>query len=420
MARIAVVTAFPSLIRAYVSQSIIGRAIESGAIDVSVVDIRDFADGEYRHIDDYAYGSGGMVLMPEPLKRAVESAASKDERFVVSTTPQGVPLHQELVEDLRRKLSDRTLIVVCGHYEGMDERFTEECVDLEVSLGDFVLTGGELPALAIIDSVARLVDGVVGRAEAVSDDSFYSGMLDHPHYTRPAVWNEKPVPDELRGGNEAKINAYRRALAVERTLSRRPDMLSRAAAMPYMQKGVYAIELHYPVLDRNGEKSATAITGLDIHDISRACRTYGIKKYIIVTPMAPQREMVKKITSHWTAGYGASFNSDRKDAMELVKTFASYGKALEWIKGREDAEPYVVATSAREDPRAENWLTLKGRLLEISRPTVFVFGTGHGLHGDVIDAAQSVLAPIKGSEGYNHLSVRSAVSIVLDRFFGSR
>lgn len=420
MMRIAIITAFPSLIRAYITESIIGRAVDAGLIDISVIDIRDHADGERRRIDDYAYGSGGMVLMAEPLKRAVESAAPREHRYVVSTTPQGIPLHQELVEDLRRVLNDRTLIIVCGHYEGMDERFTEECVDIEVSLGDFVLTGGELPALAIADSTARLVSGVVGRSEAVKDDSFYSGMLDHPHYTRPAIWEGRGVPDELIEGHEAKTTRFRRSEAAKRTISRRPDLLSRAAAMPYMAKGVYAVELHHPVLDRNGNKSSTAVTGLDVHDISRACRTYGIKKYIIVSPMAPQREMVKKIVSHWIDGHGASFNRDRKEAMELVKTFASYRRALEWIGEREDAEPYVIATSAREDERAENWLTLKSRLLTLQRPAVFLFGTGHGLHSDVIDSANSVLAPIKGSAGYNHLSVRSAAAIVFDRFFGFR
>lgn len=418
---VSIVTAFPELFRSYISTSIIGRGVESGRLDVEILDIRDFAEGGYRQIDDYSFGGGGMVIMPEPLRKAVDSIAGRDERYVVYPSPQGVPLYQQQVEDLYRVARTKRLVIVCGHYEGIDERFTENYVDLEVSLGDFVLTGGELPALAILDSISRLVSGVVGRERAVTEDSFYSGMLDHPHYTRPYDWDGVEAPEVLIGGDHAAIEAFRRDEAVARTLARRPDIIARAGIMPYMKRGVYVMQLHHPVLDRNGEKSTTAITGMDIHDIARACRTYGVKKYIIVTPLAPQREMIAKIAAHWTEGYGASFNPDRSEAMSLIKTFGSYGRALAWVADREKAEPFKVATTARISETAENWQVLKGRLLQIERPAVFVFGTGHGLHDEVISGADSVLAPIMGgTDGYNHLSVRSAASIVLDRFFGFR
>lgn len=421
MARIVVVTAFPDMVRACLSASIIGRATERGLLDISVVDARDYADGPRAQLDDYAYGGGGMVIMAEPLRRAVEAAASREDRYVVCPGPQGTPLRQEIAEDLAREARRRTLVIVCGHYEGIDERFIQKYVDLEVSLGDFVLTGGEIPALAIIDSLSRLLDGVVGRSEAVSDDSFYSGMFDHPHYTRPPEWDGMSVPQVLMGGNDAEIAAYRNEVAVRRTAERRPDVIGGAAIMPYLKHGAYAVQLHYPVLDRNGEASTTAITGMDVHDIARACRTYGIKKYLIVTPLAAQREIVKKIAAHWRQGVGAEFCPDRSGAMELVKTFASFGRALGWIEERERSRPFTIATTARDDVRAKSWSQLKAELLHTGRPPVFLFGTGHGLHSSVIDAADRVMSPIMGSnDGYNHLSVRSAASIVFDRFFGFR
>ena len=419
---ISIVTAFPELVRSYLGASVLGRGIEAGRLHVDVLDLRDFAEGDYRQIDDYSFGGGGMVLMAAPLERALEFAAPRAKRYVVYPSPQGVRLHQELVEDLRRTASGKRLVIVCGHYEGLDERFVERNVDLEISLGDFVLTGGELPALALVDALARLVDGVVGRIEAVHEDSFFSGMLDHPHYTRPADYDGLRVPEVLLGGDHAAIEAQRRSEAVRRTIIRRPDLLASAGIGPYLGGGIYVVQLHRPVLDRNGEKSTTAITGLDLHDVSRACRTYGVARYIVVTPLKSQREMVKKIAAHWTEGYGAGFNPDRSEAMGSVKTFASLPRALEWIAGRERIAPFTVATTAREDLRARSVATLKRELLESRRPAAFLFGTGHGLHEDVLAASDAVMAPIAGGTGggYNHLSVRSAVGIVLDRFFGFR
>ncbi|MCL2683693.1 MAG: tRNA (guanosine(37)-N1)-methyltransferase TrmD, partial [Synergistaceae bacterium] len=200
---ISIVTAFPELIRGYLGESVLGRGIRAGLLDVSVIDIRGFSEGDYRQIDDYSFGGGGMVMMALPLEAAVDSAAPREDRFVLYPSPQGTRMTQELAEDLGRIAAKKRLIIVCGHYEGVDERFVERCVDLEISLGDLVLTGGELPALAIVDVIARLIPGVVGKFEAVRRDSFFTGMLDHPHYTRPASFDGSSVPEELlRGDHE--------------------------------------------------------------------------------------------------------------------------------------------------------------------------------------------------------------------------
>jgi tRNA (guanine37-N1)-methyltransferase len=419
--KISVLTAFPDLIRSCVSSSVIGRGVESGRLAISIVDIRNHAKGGYRQIDDYSYGGGGMVLMPEPLESALDSIAEKGRRFVVCPSPQGVPLHQELVEDMYRIACSKYLVIVCGHYEGIDERFTERCVDLEFSLGDFVMTGGELPAAALIDSVSRLQRGVVGKEKSVEEDSFFSGMLDHPHYTRPASFRGSSVPEVLLSGDHKAIESFRRDEAVKRTIARRPDIIARAGIMPYLKHGVYVVQLHYPVLDKHGVKSATAITGVDLHDISRICRTYGVRKYLISTPLEPQQKMIRQIADHWLVGYGAEFNPDRREAMSLIKTSSSLDKALEWIKDREKAPPFTIATTAKLRDDAVHWTNLKRQILEIDAPAVFIFGTGSGLHEEILSGASAVMRPISGgSDDYNHLSVRSAIGIVLDRFFGFR
>ena len=416
--KITVITAFPELMRNYLASSVLGRGIAAGKLEAEVVDIRGFSEGSYRQIDDYCYGSGGMMLMAEPLAKAVESVSGGAKPYVVYPSPQGVRLHQELVEDLARK---EHLVIVCGHYEGVDERFTEKYVDMEISLGDFVLTGGEMPAMAIVDAVSRLIPGVVGSESSVEEDSFYSGMLDTPHYTRPAQWRGERVPEVLLNGDAKAIERWRRRQSVERTLDRRPDIAGRAGIIPWLSGGAYVMEVHYPVLDKRGEKSSTAITGMDLHDIARACRTYGIKKYLLVTPIAQQREMAKRIAGHWTSGWGADYNPDRREAFSTLKIFASVQKALAWAEEKEKKPVFKIATTAKRHEGAQHWLTLKREILRRDHSPLFIFGTGWGLHDEVMDMADAVMTPIiGGKDGWNHLSVRSAVSITLDRFFGWR
>ncbi|MDR1471276.1 MAG: tRNA (guanosine(37)-N1)-methyltransferase TrmD [Synergistaceae bacterium] len=419
--RISVVTAFPDLVRGYLASGVLGRGIDSGLLDVSVVNIRDHAPrSERRQIDDYSFGGGGMVLMAGPLETAIDSIADRESRYVTYPSPQGAVLHQELVEDLRRVAAAKRLVIVCGRYEGVDERFVERCVDLEVSLGDFVLTGGELPALALVDAISRLVRGVVGRESSVTEDSFFSGMLDHPHYTRPENFRGHRAPRVLLGGDRSAIEAYRRKESAVRTISRRPELVARAGIMPYLSRGAYAALLHHPVLDRNGRMTTTAVTSADLHDIARACRTYGVKKCLVVTPLASQRDLVKRVAAHWITGRGADFNPDRASAMRGIKVFPALETALAWVRERERSEPFTISTTARLREDSVSWLPLKARLLQEDRPAVIVFGTGHGLHEDVMRSSDAVMAPLSGGGDYNHLSVRSAVSIVLDRFFGFR
>lgn len=222
-----VITIFPELVEAGLAAGVVGRARERGIVDLRVRNLRDYTDDRHRTVDDVPYGGGpGMVMKPEPIWRAVEAIGEErgPASAVVLVTPQGRLLTQALAAELSRL---ERLVVICGRYEGVDERVAEGLVTHEVSIGDYVLTGGELPALVLLDAVTRLVPGVVGDSESVEVESFTDGLLDHPHYTRPAVFRGRAVPDVLVSGNHAAIEKWRHAQRVARTAARRPDLMSK-------------------------------------------------------------------------------------------------------------------------------------------------------------------------------------------------
>ncbi|KAF0178462.1 MAG: tRNA (guanine37-N1)-methyltransferase [Nitrospirae bacterium] len=216
------------MVRAYLGESIIKRAIQGGLLDVGVHNLRDFTKDRHRTTDDYPYGGGsGMVMKVEPLHEAL-SALRQDgtPRLTVLLTPQGRAYTQQTAE--RFAADERRIVLICGRYEGIDERARELLVDEELSIGDYVLTGGELASLVIIDSVARLLPGVLGDAESAREESFTWGILDYPHYTRPPEFLGRTVPDVLLSGNHRDIAQWRRREALRRTLQRRPDLLEKA------------------------------------------------------------------------------------------------------------------------------------------------------------------------------------------------
>jgi len=224
-----VVTIFPAMVEAALAEGVIGRARERGIIDVRVRDLRDYTDDRHRVIDDVPFGGGpGMVMKPGPLFQAIEAIAAErgQPSAVVLMTPQGRVFSHAEAHRLSRL---ERLVIVCGRYEGVDERVAETLVTDEISIGDYVLTGGELPALVVLDAVARLKPGVVGDAASVAQDSFVRGVLDHPHYTRPAVFRGMAVPDVLISGHHGEIERWRRRERLRRTLARRPDLLAGAA-----------------------------------------------------------------------------------------------------------------------------------------------------------------------------------------------
>jgi tRNA (guanine37-N1)-methyltransferase len=223
-----IITIFPDIFKAYLGESILKRAIGKGLIDVRVYNLRDFTTDRHKTVDDSPYGGGsGMVMKIEPIYKAVNDIKSDGvERLSLLLTPQGKRYDQQRAEEFSRE--KRRLLFICGRYEGIDDRVRESLVDEEVSVGDYVLTGGELAALVIIDSVARLIPGVLGDEFSAQEESFSWGIFDYPHYTRPPEFNGMKVPDVLLSGNHREISRWRRAEALKRTLLHRPDLIDKA------------------------------------------------------------------------------------------------------------------------------------------------------------------------------------------------
>lgn len=224
MNRFHILTLFPEMVMDGLNTSIIGRAIEAGLLEINAVNIRDYSTNKHMKVDDYPYGGGaGLVMQPEPVYRAYKDLEKdmKKKPRVVYLTPQGTTFHQEMAKELAK---EEELVFLCGHYEGIDERVLEEIVTDYVSIGDYVLTGGELPAMVMIDSISRLVPGVLHNDDSAGDESFENGLLEYPQYTRPPVFLDKEVPEVLLSGHHENIRKWRHEQSVKRTKERRPDL----------------------------------------------------------------------------------------------------------------------------------------------------------------------------------------------------
>ena len=225
-----ILTLFPDMVMQGLGTSIIGRAVEREYISIEAVNIRDYTLDKHGKVDDYTYGGGaGMLMQAQPVydacmavqdKIAERNTGNKKAR-VIYVTPQGRTFHQEMAKEFAK---EEDLIILCGHYEGIDERVLEEVVTDYVSIGDYVLTGGELPAMVMVDAIARLVPGVLHNSDSAVTESFYDGLLEYPQYSRPEVWRDKKVPEVLLSGDHAKVDAWRRLQSLERTKKMRPDL----------------------------------------------------------------------------------------------------------------------------------------------------------------------------------------------------
>ena len=223
--RFDVLTLFPEIIESYCSESIMKRATESGIFTVNTINPRDFTLDKHKKVDDTPYGGGaGMVLMAQPYVDAYESIEKTQNSITIMLTPQGKPLNTELIKNFTNY---DQIIMLCGHYEGFDERIRDIIKPVEISLGDFVLTGGELPALCVIDSVSRHIEGTLGHAESAEDDTFSNGLIEYPHYTKPRIYRGLEVPEVLLNGNHKDIANFRLEKSIERTKQKRPDLYQK-------------------------------------------------------------------------------------------------------------------------------------------------------------------------------------------------
>lgn len=421
-----VLTIFPEMIDAVFKQGVISKAIDKGIVSINSVNIRDYAEGRHLVTDDYQYGGGaGLVMKVEPIYEAVSALKEKSDTFVVLLDPRGKKFDQKVAEHMASNYDNITFI--CGRYEGVDERVRELVVDMELSLGDFILTGGEFAAITVIDSITRLVPGVLGDEASADEESFTTGMLEYPHYTRPVEYKGLSVPEVLMNGNHSEIEKWRMEKAIEITRKNRPDLLNIKELDIETRKKICAEQkrglskklklnvalMHYPMKDKQGDTVATAITNLDLHDISRSCRTYSVENYYVVTPIVAQREIASRVINHWMDGFGSTYNPNRMEAFSHTMLMDSLSEAVLDIEKRHKKRPLIVATTARPD-RATITAKHLGVISE-EQPVLIIFGTGWGFADEVLETADYILEPIEGVGEFNHLSVRSAVAILLDR-----
>ena len=425
MLNFTVVTLFPQMFESPLGHSILKKAREKGLISIRLVDPRAFTTDRHHVTDDYPYGGGqGMVMKPEPLVSAIEDIrAHSPKARVVLLSPQGAVFTQEKAAELAQR---EDLVLVCGRYEGVDER-VKSFVDEELSVGDFTLSGGEPAAMVVIDAVARLIPGVLGNEKSAADESFSNGLLEYPQYTRPEDFRGMKVPEVLLSGDHERIKQWRREASVRRTLDRRPDLLAKAtltleekAKASGIKAPIYVALLHHPVYDKNGQVVTTAVTNMDIHDIARSGRTYGIHGFYVVTPVKALQKLARKIIDHWEQGYGSQYNVTRKEALALVRIKDTLDDVLIDIERECGEKPLLVVTSARPGGSRTSFAELRDMLIKLSQPFLLILGTGWGLTEAIFSQSDYILEAIEGPTDYNHLSVRSAAAIVFDRLLGGQ
>ncbi|EPR41675.1 tRNA (guanine-N(1)-)-methyltransferase [Desulfovibrio sp. X2] len=421
--RITILSLFPEFFDSPLASGLMGKARAKGVLDVSCVNPRDFAQGKHKSVDDSPYGGGpGMVMQLDPLARAVRALPEPGRILMLS--PKGRPMSQALARELA---AESALTLVCGRYEGIDSRFEELFPVEPVSVGDFVLNGGEAGALCLLESVARLLPEYMGKEASGEEESFSSGLLEYPHYTRPEEFEGCRVPDVLLSGDHARIASWRREQSLAATLDARPELLAEAdlsradlsflRALPRAKPGrnLHVALLHHPVMTGERKVGTTSLTNLDLHDISRVSRSYGVCSVFAATPLEDQRALAESLVAHWTTGPGAAANPDRAEALSLVRIVPDLETAVRELARETGRPPLVVATSAR----GAGTITVRGLRERLAGEAVLLLlGTGHGLAPEVLDTADFTLRPIRPFGDYNHLPVRAAAAVLLDRLLG--
>lgn len=446
--KISIISVFSETHQLFSSTSIIGRAVEQGLVSFDFIRFSDLCEPKER-IDEPICGPGaGMILKPDVVEKAIELAQQRwGQGFKIFFSPHGTMLTQPLLRtyaaqffsqaasnssmDVSKSMNEnKHLILICGRYEGIDERVERHYADAIISIGDYVLMGGDLPAQVFLEGLLRLLPGVVGKQESVEQDSFEGPFLDHPHYGLPVEWKEMSVPEILRSGNHAAIEQWRNNAAAQRTVHNRFDWFaSHQPTTQEIKRAQQFIPTHYLAImhtqvlvksDNNTIRvGETSIPSLDIHDISRSCATYGIKNFFIVSPLIDQQEIVGTFLDFWLSPEGAQYNKSRQQAVSGIKQAYSYDEMIRMIKDQEGQEPLVIATSARSVAQKQQIDYFSQKIAwQHKRPILLLFGTGQGLSDELLEKSDYILAPIQGLTDYNHLSVRSAAAIILDRWLG--
>lgn len=440
--RITLVTLFPEWFESPLEAALLGRARAAGLVDVHLLNPRDRATDRHQTVDDRPYGGGpGMVMMLDPLVRTLRELGSAEAGRVIMLSASGRPLTQKLARELA---CEERLTLICGRYEGIDARLADLFPIEQVSVGESVLNGGEAAAMMLIESATRLIPGFMGKEASGDDESFSAGLLEYPHYTRPETFEAVSVPDILCSGDHGRIKQWRRQQSLLTTLRTRPDFLQEAPLTPedmaFLREATEARDdggtldcaenigtqrrlgerlhcalVHFPVFLGDRKTGATSLTNLDVHDIARCSRTYGLGSFTVVTPLKDQQTILETLVRHWTTGPGSVSNPDRAEAFRLVSLTDSVQEAVERVEARTGQRPVLLGTSARDNGSMTPGMV---RDLLVERPVLLLFGTGHGMAPEILDACDGILRPLRWMESYNHLPVRGAVAITLDRVLG--
>jgi len=461
--KISIISVFPEIHETFIKTSLVGRAQEKGLIEFNLVRFSDMCSVKER-IDQPTCGPGaGMIIKPEVFDKAIQICEEKwGLGYKIFLSPQGEKLTQPLLKKIAQSLlpslklpptpyvasEDRPsvhpecpekplagtsvskgishIILICPRYEGIDERVQEHYADLVLSIGDYVLMGGDLPAQVFLEGFLRLIPGIVQREESVEKESFSSPFLDHPEYGLPVQWRDKKVPDIILSGNHGAIEKWRAEKACEKTILSRFDWFTSASpcssqikqAQQYIPSH-YVVLMHDEINLKDNRIGTTSVASLDIHDAARSCATYGIKNYFMVSPLKDQQKIMRYFLSFWHSDAGKNYNKSRHDAVSRVMPMLSLDETIATITEQEGCRPLLIATSAKPHDGLEKIdFFSQSKLWQQKKPILFVFGTGQGLADQVLDRCDFILHPIEGMTNYNHLSVRAAVAIILDRWLG--
>ena len=425
--KISILSVFPEIYKNFLETSLVRRAKEGGVVDYELDSFKSFVAPKKR-IDAPAFGPGaGMVIKAEVVEKAITSKEQKNgPAFKIFFSPQGKRLNQSVLRKIAILAQKKGhLMLLPARYEGMDERVEQHYADEIISIGDFVLMGGDLPAMVFLEGFLRLIPGVIGKKESVEKESFSGPFVDFPSYAEPVEWKGLRVPDIIRSGNHEEIRKWRLKKSAEKTVLSHFDWM-RAQPLNQEQKMMakasipahYAALMHYEVISGN-QTGTTSVTSLDIHDIARSAKSFGIKNYFVVTPLVDQQKIVQKMIDFWNGDTGKEYNRCRFEAVRQVALKSSLDGVIEQIERREGKKPVVIITSARVYEK-DNVITYhdQSKVWNLNRPVLILFGTGQGLSDYIVDKSDFILAPIEGFSDYNHLSVRSAAAIVFDRWLG--
>lgn len=420
-----IISLFPEFFPSLMQTGLMGKAIKDGLAAFSFLNPRDFSEDRHRHVDDKPFGGGpGMVMSIQPLHDAL--AALPRPGRILLMSPSGKKFDQSLARELS---GEESLTLICGRYEGIDDRLRSFFPMEEISLCDAVLNGGEVAAWAIIEAICRYIPGFMGKGESSEEESYSDNLLEYPQYTRPEIFDNIPVPEILLGGHHGRIAEWRRRQSLLKTLRVRPDLLNDAPlsendasflAKASIRKAGRAISFclcHYPVFLDQKRSGASSLTNLDIHDIARISFTYGMGPFYALTPLEDQLELLRGILRHWLRPGAPKENSNRSQALKLVRPVQSYGEVEKDATQYYGEKPVWVVTSARW-PRKRMPLAPRD-ILELSakKPVIICLGTARGLDADNMGIEFASMRPIRFASE-NHLSVRAAAAILADRILG--